>query len=179
MDLVCLEGTGSKVSNLTGHRFVDWMPGQLKLCYSDIQKCFKKNWAYSRDTRSGVFKPVQFADWAASIVPMLKSEKKSCSENFWWFCEPGVQRWQLPASYQSQKTCLLNWLLRCPRANWIKETWDCSRWVPFNVKDWQLRLPLKETPDCTVNERQTGSWDHWRNLEMPGLCVNPMQSVLC
>ena len=78
-----LLGTGSKVSNLTGHRFVDWMPSQLKLCYSDIPKCFKKNWAYSRDTRSGVFKPVQFADWAASIVPVLKSEKKSCSENFW------------------------------------------------------------------------------------------------
>ena len=47
------------------------------MCYSDIPKCFKKNWAYCRDTRSRVLKPVQFADWAAPIVPVLKSEKKS------------------------------------------------------------------------------------------------------
>ena len=47
------------------------------MCYSDIPKCFKKNWAYCRDTRSRVLKPVQFADWAAPIMPVLKSEKKS------------------------------------------------------------------------------------------------------
>ena len=44
MNLVCLEVTESEVSNLTRHKSVDWMPSQLKLCYSDIPKCFKENW---------------------------------------------------------------------------------------------------------------------------------------
>ena len=26
---------------------------------------------------------------------------------------------------------------------------DCSRWVPFSTKGWQLKLLLKETPDCS------------------------------
>ena len=29
--------------------------------------------------------------------------------------------------------------------------------VPISVKDWQLKLPLKEMPDFTADERQTGS----------------------
>ena len=36
-------------------------------------------------------------------------------------------------------------------------------------QDWQLRLSLKETPDFTVNERQTGSCMRLLKKEMPAL----------
>ena len=32
----------------------------------------------------------------------------------------------------------------------------------FQCGNWQLRLPLKETPHFIANERRTGSWDNWR-----------------
>ena len=32
----------------------------------------------------------------------------------------------------------------------------------FQCRNWQLRLPLKETPHFIANERRTGSWDNWR-----------------
>ena len=47
----------------------------------------------------------------------------------------------------------------------LKRTSDCSRWVPISMKDWQLKLPLKEMPDFTVNERQTDSWERDARFE--------------
>ena len=39
--------------------------------------------------------------------------------------------------------------------------------ITVSVKDWQLKLPLKEIPDFVANERQTDSAEK----EMPGLNV--------
>ena len=50
---------------------------------------------------------------------------------------------------------LKGYQLRVP----MKETSGCiRRWVAAcQYEDWQLKLPLKEMPDFTANERQTGS----------------------
>ena len=71
--------------------------------------CGKVETELERLTREGIIEPVQFADWAAPIVPVLKSDKESLLVALWRLQvdgEPGLETRPIP--HPSSRRSLLS-----------------------------------------------------------------------
>ena len=207
MDLVCLEGTGSKVSNLTGHGFVDWMPSQLKRAVLQWHsKVFQEELGLLQGYQVKGAQTCSVCRLGCSNCACVK-EWKEVSGSLWWFCEPGIQMWQLPANKTTGRLVysIGSWDVQepieskrhqiaadeCPSV-WKIGNWD-YHWKRHQILQWIRERLAAETTEETVRDARfecdrARHGEHrlfshcclfFSSIPSKPRCVNPMQSVLC